>query len=425
MPALQLLAPRTPDDAGLSLELVTQLALKTLYYAGELSGADVAKRLGVAFGVIEPSLDFLRHRRQCEVVGAAMVGGSSFRYRITDEGRGLAAQYLQQDHYVGPAPVPLSQYRAYMAEQKRAGMARVTRDQLRRALSHLVVSDRVLDELGPAVNGGHSIFIYGPPGNGKTVMAQALRDLLPGDVAIPRALEVEGRIIRIFDPLTHEERPVAEEEGLELNLDVDQRWALCRRPLVTSGGELTLEMLELTLDERLGYYRAPLQLAANGGILVIDDFGRQRAAPRDLLNRWMVPLESRVDYLTLNSGLKFEVPFQVFVVFATNLTPSQLVDEAFLRRVQYKVFADSPNAESFAQIFELNCRERGVPFDAALVRHLLDGYYRAHRIELRGCQPRDLINQALLLAEYRGDPRRLTPELLDAACTSYFVHDRA
>ena len=425
MPALQLLAPRTPDEAGLSLELLTQLALKTLYYAGELTGADLARRLGVAFGVIEPSLDFLRRRRHCEVVGAAMVGGSSFRYRIADEGRSLAAQYLQQDRYVGTAPVPLSQYRAYMAEQKGAGMARVSRDQLRQALSHLVVGDRVLDELGPAVNGGHSLFIYGPSGNGKTVMAQALRKLLPGDLAIPRALEVEGRIVRVFDPLTHEELPADEHEGLELNLEVDARWARCRRPLVTVGGELTIDMLELTHDDRLGYYRAPLQLAANGGILVIDDFGRQRASPRDLLNRWLVPLESRVDYLTLESGLRFEVPFQVFVVFATNLTPSALVDDAFLRRVQYKVFADSPNSEAFARIFELCCHERGIPFDGALVAHLLEGHYRAHGIAPRGCQPRDLINQALLLAEYRVSPRRLTPELLDAACDSYFVHDRA
>ena len=425
MLAVQLLAPRTLDDAGLSLELVTQLALKTLYFAGELTGAEWARRLGVAFGVIEPSLEFLRHQHYCEVVGAAMVGGSSYRYRIGGEGRRLAGQYLQQDNYVGTAPVPLQQYRAYMATRKSERPARITHDRLRQALSHLVLSDQVLDELGPAVNGGRSIFIYGPPGNGKTVIAQALRALLDGDIAIPRALEVEGRVIRVFDPLTHDELPTRQDEGIALNLDMDRRWACCRRPLVTAGGELTIEMLELCYDARLGYYRAPLQLAANGGVLVVDDFGRQRAAARDLLNRWMVPLESGVDYLTLHTGLKFEVPFQVYVAFATNLRPSDLVDEAFLRRVQYKVYAESPTPAGFARIFELCCRERHVPYDGALVSHLLDGYYRTHQIELRGCHPRDLINQALLLAEYLGEPPHLTAELLDAACASYFVHDGA
>jgi predicted ATPase with chaperone activity len=418
-------APRNLQETGLSHDLVTQLVAKTLYAVGELSGADLAKRLGVLFGVIEPSVDFLKDQRYCEIAGGAIVGPSSFRYRLTGEGRKIAAIYLQQDQYVGPAPVPLVQYRAYMAALRGAGQPKVTRSDVYDAFSHLVLSDAVLDEIGPAVNGGHSIFIYGPPGNGKTVIARTIRSLLGGDVCIPHAIEVEGSIIRVFDPTSHEDRAREEDvSGLAMDMTFDRRWTTCRRPVVMVGGELMLESLELTFDPRLGYYQAPLQLVANGGLLIVDDFGRQRCAPHDLLNRWMVPLESGVDYLTLRSGFKFEVPFQVFLAFATNIRPAELVDEAFLRRVHYKVFAENPTTANFMRIFEQCCRERGLEFDPNLVDLLLDGFYHSRAVTPRACHPRDLINQALLLAHYRGEPRRLTPELLRTACTSYFVDDQ-
>ena len=418
--------PTTLDEAGLSLDLVNQLVLKTLYFSGELSGADVAKRLGVLFGVIEPALEFLKAQHHCEVVGGALVGGSSYRYRITNEGRTVAALYLQQNQYVGIAPVPLAQYRRYMDDWGESATAHVSREAVQNELSHLVLGDVVLDEIGPAINGGQSIFIYGPPGNGKTTIAHALWGLLDGDVAIPHAIEVEGSIIRVFDPVTHQERRAAEESLLTLNPTTahDRRWAVCRRPMVKAGGELNLSSLDLSFDPRLGYYRAPLQMVANGGILLVDDFGRQRCAPRDLLNRWMVPLESGTDYLTLQSGLTFEVPFCVFVAFATNIKPSELVDEAFLRRVRYKVFANSPSVDDFIRIFERCCAERNVPFDRAIVDQLLDGYLHRHAVELRACQPRDLINQALLLATYRGEPNELSLALLESACAAYFVDDR-
>jgi predicted ATPase with chaperone activity len=417
-------APRTLDETGLGQELITQLVAKTLYTVGELTGVEVAKRLGVLFPVIETALDFLKDQRYCEIAGGALVGGASFRYRLTQEGRKVAALYLQQDQYVGRAPVPLPQYRAYMAALRSTGALKVTREDVYDAFSHLVLSETVLDEIGPAVNGGHSIFIYGPPGNGKTVIARTIRSLLGGDVAIPHAIEVEGSIIRVFDPTSHEDLPVTAEQGLSVDVTLDRRWALCRRPVVMVGGELTLEALELTFDARLGYYRAPLQLVANGGLLIVDDFGRQRCSPHDLLNRWMVPLESGVDYLTLRSGLKFEVPFQVFLAFATNIKPSELVDEAFLRRVQYKVFAENPTTENFIRIFEQCCRERDLPFERGLVEQLLDGFYYSRAMTPRACHPRDLINQALLLAHYRGEPRRLTADLLRSACASYFVEDQ-
>jgi SpoVK/Ycf46/Vps4 family AAA+-type ATPase len=304
------------------------------------------------------------------------------------------------------------------------GRPAITAEDVREAYQHLILSDEVLDELGPAIMSGHSLFIYGAPGNGKTIIAHGIAHLLKGDLAVPHAIEVEGQIIRVFDPLSHHPIGVAPDQGLSVD-ETDRRWVVCRRPAVTVGGELMLEALDLTFDERMGYYRAPLQLIANGGLLIVDDFGRQRCSPHDLLNRWMVPLESGVDYLALRSGLKFDVPFQVFVAFATNLRPSDLVDEAFLRRVQYKVHATDPSEDAFIRMFEAYCHAQDVPFERTLAEQLLEGYYHLRGLPRRACHPRDLINQALALANYRGEPRRLTPELLESACRDYFVGDVA
>jgi predicted ATPase with chaperone activity len=286
-----------------------------------------------------------------------------------------------------------------------------------------VLGTRVLDQLGPAINSAHSLFVYGPPGNGKTVISQAIRNLLDGDIAVPHAIDVEGQIVRLFDPVVHEVLPLDEPDSL-VSGRLDHRWVRCRRPLVMVGGELTLESLELAYHSVAGFYQAPIQAVANGGVLVIDDFGRQQVPARQFLNRWIVPLESRVDFLTLQTGQKFELPFVTLMVFATNIRPAELVDEAFLRRIHYKVFAESPSLDEFADIFRNCCEERGVDYDRALVDHLLQSYYRPRQIALRGCQPRDLIEQALALAEYRGESKRLTNELLEAACSSYFVDDR-
>jgi predicted ATPase with chaperone activity len=419
-------APTTLEEAGLSLDMLVQLSLKTLHFAGELSGAELGKRLGLSFSVVAPALEALKVQRQVQIIGGTMVGRASYVYRITDSGRERAALFLESNHYVGVAPVPFEQYRQYMLSYERAVPRCATRERVREAFAHLVISQKVLDQLGPAINAGHSMFVYGPPGNGKTVISQAVGRLLQGDIGIPHAIEVEGAIVRVFDPVNHE--PITTEEhedqGLDLGMRHDERWVRCRRPMVTVGGELTLDALELSYNPTSGFYRAPVQALANGGVLVIDDFGRQHCSPRDLLNRWIVPLESRVDYLTLQSGQKFEMPFMVMVIFATNIRPAELVDEAFLRRIHYKVFAESPSVPEFTKIFENTCKERGLPFDPSVVEHLLHTYYRPRKIALRGCQPRDLIEQSLSLAEYRGEPRRVTPELLDAACASYFVDDQ-
>jgi predicted ATPase with chaperone activity len=421
-------APATLEEAGLSLDLVLQLSLKTLHFAGDLTGAQLGQRLGLNFSVIEPAVDALKSQRHVEIIGGGMLGRAAYRYRITDAGRARAALFLETNRYVGVAPVPFDQYRRYMLAFSQAVPRTATRDRVREAFKHLVISQHVLDQLGPAINAGHSMFVYGPPGNGKTVISQAIRNLLEGDIAVPHAIEVEGAIVRFFDPVNHEPVPTAEETldpGLDLgSMREDHRWVRCRRPMVMVGGELTLEALELSYNTTSGFYRAPVQALANGGVLVIDDFGRQQCAPRDLLNRWIVPLESRVDFLTLESGQKFELPFMVLVIFATNIKPAELVDEAFLRRIHYKVFAESPTVNEFTQIFEKCCRDRDVPFERAHVEHLLQGYYKPRKIALRGCQPRDLIDQVLSLADYRGEPRQLTPELLDAACAGYFVDEQ-
>ena len=420
----ELKAPQTLEESGLRLDLIVQLLTKALYFSGELTGLELAERLGLSFPVIEPGIELLKAQRMCEIVGGTSLGPPSYRYRVTDLGRERGGTFLARNMYTGVAPVPLTQYLDYMGAFRRAQPAlRATRDQIGRAFSHLVLNQKVLDQLGPAVNAGHSLFVYGPPGNGKTVISQAIRNLLFGHLWIPHAIDIEGSLIQVFDPVNHERIPEKEEGlGLADKPMHDRRWNRCRRPAVMVGGELLLEHLELTYNPTSGFYRAPVQLLANGGVLIIDDFGRQQVTPRALLNRWITPLESRVDILTLQSGQKVEIPFMVLPVFATNIKPAELVDEAFLRRIQYKVFAENPTVEEFTQIFENVCREKDIAFDNGYVSHLLSHMRARPDAVLRGCLPRDLINQSLALADYLGQPRRLTPDLLDAACDTYFVN---
>lgn len=422
--ALHPRSPATLEQAGLNSDVMQQLVLKTLYFGGELTGTELSKRLGLSFSVFEATLEFLKQQRLCEIAGGAGFGGASYRYRISDAGRSRTALVLEQNQYVGIAPVPLANYQRYMLEFKQAVPLNASREHVRQAFSHMVVSDAIVDAVGPAVNSGHSMFVYGSAGNGKTMLAQGIRKLLVGEIAIPHALEVGGNIVKVFDRVKHEELPLADDSGgLSLGVEYDRRWARCKRPLVMVGGELTMEDLALRYNPASGFYGAPVHMVANGGILVIDDFGRQLCSPRDLLNRWIVPLESRMDFLTLQSGQSFEIPFMVLLVFATNLKPTELADEAFLRRIQYKIFAESPKVEDFVRIFENYCKTKDIPFERPVVDQMLEQYYRPNKIPLRGCQPRDLINQALALAHYLGQPPRLTSELMEAACRSYFVQD--
>ena len=419
-------APRTLAEAGLPFDLIVPLILKTLHFAGELSGSELATRLGLQYSVIEPVLQHLKTSYLIEISGGGLTGGPAFVNRITVEGRSRAMQYLEQSQYVGAAPVPLAAYDAYMRAFAAAAPKTATRERVRQAFNKLVLSQRVLDQLGPAVNGGHSIFVYGPPGNGKTVISQAIRGLLDGEVAIPHAIVADGHIIRVFDAAAHDALPPADASA---KLDAgsqseDGRWVRCRRPLVMVGGELELENFDLAYHETTKVYQSPLQLTANGGVLIIDDFGRQKCSPVAMLNRWITPLESRIDFLTLQTGQKVVVPFVVLVVFATNIKPAELLDEAFLRRIRYKVFAENPTLDDFKQIFQMCCAERALEYDEAIVDGLVRDVYTPQGIPLRGTHPRDLIDQALSLADYLSEPRHLTLPLLREASASYFVDER-
>jgi predicted ATPase with chaperone activity len=420
---LQLASPATLAETGLSEDLITQLVVKLLHFNADCTGVEIANRVGLEFGIVEPVLEQLKRSQVGEVVGGGMLGAPSFRYRLTDSGRRRAQLFLEHNQYVGAAPVPLAQYREYMAEFQQAAHQTVTPAAVRQALSHLVVSDRVINQIGPAVASGQSLFVYGPPGNGKTVIAQALHNLLGHTIAIPHAIEVEGHIIKLYNPIDHEALPEDSADVLTTGVRTDRRWVRCRRPKVMVGGELSMQSLDLSYSPTTGFYNAPIQLVANGGLLVIDDFGRQMCSPREMLNRWIVPLETRVDFLTLQSGQKLELPFDVLVVFATNIKPSDLVDEAFLRRIQYKIRAESPTPAAFKLIFANCCRQHGLAFDEGLVDVLIREWFDARGIPLRGCHPRDLIGRALSQIEYLGLPHELTRELLEDACATYFVVD--
>ncbi|MBI3491728.1 MAG: ATP-binding protein [Acidobacteria bacterium] len=412
--------PRTLADTGLGVDQIEQLLIKTLY-GGEATGHVAAERLRLSWTILDPIVERARAERLVEVRGAAGTGGAAYRYGLTDVGRDRARQYLDINQYAGAAPVPLA---AYVAEMHALAGRRgyIDRDRLRQGFSHLIVGDRVFEQLGPAINAGKAVFLYGPPGNGKTVIAEGMGRALGGDMYVPHAIDVDGQIIRVFDPINHDSLEADDDApSVVTAAPRDRRWVRIRRPVVMVGGELTLDMLDLTFNPLTKFYEAPIQLKAGGGVFLVDDFGRQRIRPQDLLNRWIVPLESRVDYLTLHTGKKFQVPFDVLIVFATNLNPESLADEAFLRRIPYKIAIENPTVEEFSRIFELNCRRRHLRFHGVMVAYLQRRHYAPHGRPLRACHPRDLLDQVTAICRYRGAPPKITRELLDRACASYFV----
>ncbi len=415
--------PATIAETGLHPDTLSQLMLKTLI-AGESSGTQLAESLRLPFSVLDAMVQHGRVEKLIEVRGAGGVGTAGYRYALTDLGRDRAMQFLDISRYVGPAPVPLAQYNAYV----RASMAArpwVDRDRLATGFQDLVVNQEMYDLLGPAVNSGKSLFLHGAPGNGKTVVAEGIGRALGTDMHTPHAVDVDGQTITMFDPVSHvATAPPGGAQSVVSNAVYDRRWIQIRRPVVVVGGELTLEMLDLTFNPISKFYEAPIQVKANGGVFVVDDFGRQRIPPRDLLNRWIVPLESRVDYLTLHTGRKFEVPFNVFIIFATNLQPASLADEAFLRRIPYKIRAKNPTIDEYARIFELNCRKRGIAFDPVMVDYLLRTYYDPRQLQMRACHPRDLIEQVVDMCRYQQRDTAMTRELLDAACANYFLEEQ-
>jgi hypothetical protein len=418
-------APATIEETGIAYDQLGQLFVKTLY-AGEATGVSVADRLRLPYAILATLVEDLRVQRLIEVrgtSGSSSGGTAGYRYALTDLGRDRARQYLDANHYVGPAPVPLE---SYVRDLKAMAAVRgyVDRDRLRKGFAHLVIEDSVLDQVGPAVNAGRAVFLYGPPGNGKTVIAEGMGRALGGDMYVPYAIDVDGQTVTMFDPVNHEtledtETPV--EHSVVTMALRDRRWVRIRRPVVMVGGELTLDMLDLSFNPISKFHEAPIQMKANGGVFLVDDFGRQRMRPQDLLNRWIVPLESRVDYLTLNTGKKFEVPFHALIVFATNLDPASLADEAFLRRIPYKIPIPDPTIEQFTHIFERDCKRRNIGFHQVMVAYLQRRHYAPYGRPLRSCQPRDLLDLITALCRYRGEEPAVTRDLLDSACQSYFV----
>jgi len=404
-----------------------ELLLKTLHQRGQARGLDLARDLGVPFPLIEGVLTRLKENQLCGIIGGAGVGGyENMDFALTSAGRAQASEAAARGPYVGPAPVDLTEYTESVERQR---LDRVCVDEARLTNSlrqKMVLSDQLISQLGPAVAAGGPIFLYGNSGNGKTLLAEQLSTLLRQGIFVPHALEVDGQVIRIFDEQVHDRVEQADSRSFApyeaVRTRVDGRWVFIYRPFVVAGGELDLAMLDLTYQEAASCYEAPLQVRANCGLLLIDDFGRQRVSPRELLNRWIYPLEKRVDYLTLTTGKKIRVPFHQFLIFSTNLDPRQLADEAFWRRINYKIELPDPGEKEFETIFRACCRESGLTFDEAAYQGLLRKHYRAPQRALRACHPRDLVRQMSDLAAYRGFEQRMTPELVDGACATYFVN---
>jgi predicted ATPase with chaperone activity len=420
--------PRSVEDTGLNLGFLADLVLKTMYTRGLLHGHEIAETVNLPFAnVVEKVLDYLRHEHLTEVRGSTGFGESSYQYAITDEGRARAHELMDQNQYVGPAPVRLEEYTKIVQSQSLAKQT-ITRNLLRRPLSHLVLSNAMISQLGPAVNSGRSIFLFGESGNGKTSIAEAIGASLPGAILIPHAVGVDGDIIRVFDALHHRvipEKTEGEEAESETraNKRYDRRWIAIRRPLIAVGGELTLENLDLVFDPIKRYYEASYQMKANGGVLLVDDFGRQQIRPRDLLNRWIVPLEKRVDYLTLVTGHKIDVPFDVLIIFATNLDPKSLVDEAFLRRIRYKIRVNNPTWEEFLEIFKREAVKKSIPYSEAGFRYMVMEYYVKPKRWPRCVHPRDILDELVDIARFENIPPSLSRELIDLACQAYFLKE--
>ena len=419
-PALAPAAPRGLSDLGISGDSVTALIFKTLY-SGELSGRELAERVAIPYALFEGLLEHARSEQLIEVQSATGAGTAGYRYAVTDRGRERAQKYFEASGYVGAVPVPLEQYVRYIDQLSEEDTV-VDRERVAAGFTNLVVRDEMLDQLGPAISARRAMFLYGPPGNGKSAMGAGIGRVLGGAVYVPHALDIDGQVITLFDPVNHVRQSLPGESGLiRPDTATDQRWVRIQRPVITVGGELTLEALDLRFNPLARFYEAPVQLKANGGVLLVDDFGRQRVPASELLNRWIVPLEAQIDYLTLHTGRKFEVPFQVFIIFSTNLEPRSLADEAFLRRIPYKVLAKNPTVEQFSEIFRLVCTQHNLDFDQKLVEHLCVEYYEAKGLEMRGCHPRDLITQVVTLCRYRKQTPELTTTLLDEACRTYFL----
>ena len=412
-------APATVEDLGLDLGFVADLTLKTLYFAGNVSGGELCDRMALPVNVTGEILGFLRRERLCEVTGGSGLSAATLNYTLTEAGLERATAALAMSGYVGPAPVPLDTYFGYVRDQSIMKVG-LSRERIETALSALVLDQRTVDLVGQAISSKRAFLIFGASGNGKSAAADCLRSVLPGNILIPRAVQVMHQVIQVFDPSSHEivGEPGARTAGGRMS---DQRWVLIKRPVVFAAGELAASHLELVLDEVHKTYEAPIQMKANGGLLVIDDFGRQQLDAAYLLNRWIVPLEKGIDNLSLHNGARFQVPFDVIPMFITNRRPAELADDAFLRRIRYKVEISGPDTERFIEILKRECQKNNLEYRQAAARHLIDKYFKKSGREMKGCHPRDIVEAIAAAARYQGTDRALTNATIDEACSQYFV----
>lgn len=422
-----LVQPRTPEELNIPVALVFDLIYRLLFGEREVSVVRMSEVTCVANQVLDPILSQMQLEHLIEVAKTGALGRLSYTYRLTEEGNKRARSALERSSYIGPAPVNLESYSSAILIQTKQEN-RIAPSQVKRALSSLVLPENFHRRIGPVVNAGTSLFLYGPPGNGKTTVAEICGELLSASepIWLPHALTVGGQIIKIHDPLIHIQADVPErvKSGKTGHLgrkSIDKRWSLFKRPVVMAGGELKMDSLDLRFEPYAKFYEAPLQLKANGGMFLIDDFGRQTMRPDELLNRWIVPLEEEIDYLRLQTGQTVKIPFQQLIVFSTNLDPGDLVDGAFLRRIQMKVEVDGPDEKLYYRIFTIMCKEMNFPFDQQVFLYLLKKWYHEPRRVMQAVHPRDIIKTIISICDYEGIPARMTPELIDEACNCYFV----
>jgi hypothetical protein len=428
----ELKRPATIAETGLGMGMVSDLAIKSIYYSGELTGAQLAQTLKLPYrGVVQPILEFLDREELVGISGGTGTSERNFRYVLSHKGLERARDALSQNGYSGPAPIPLADYNNAIRLQGLSDL-KIHEETVKAAYDGLVINSAMFDKIGPALNSGRSVFLYGPPGNGKTTIAKGMARLLGRDpVFIPYAVEVDGQIIKVFDDFNHrriEEGPAAgplpdwmESANTGEAQEIDDRWVKSERPIVMVGGELNLESLDLIFNPVAHYYEAPFQMKANGGMFLIDDFGRQRMNPQDLLNRWIVPLETRIDFLTLHTGKKIEIPFEQLVVFSTNLNPADLVDDAFLRRIRHKIRVGDPTLEEFRAVFQIVAKARGIEWKEDGFKYLIETHYTKADRALKNSHPRDLLDQLIDLAKYKGTTPAMIPALLDQAAGAYFT----
>lgn len=409
--ATHISVPQTMEELGIRRSLLEDLALKFLYLEGEMAVRELGGKMRISTSIINEVFDYLRKEQFCEIKGMA---AGDFRITTTTLGKDRALELLSQSHYAGPAPVSYQEYVTRVRAQSVLD-ADIHPEDVSRAFQHLVMTEGTLMQLGTAVVSGTSIVLYGPTGTGKTTIAEAIPGIYRDNAWIPHAVEVDGQIITVYDPIAHQK--VKQTDGEQS----DGRWVLCKRPRVIVGGELTIEMLDLQFNPVTRFYAAPVQMKANNGVLVIDDFGRQRIRPEELLNRWIMPLDRRIDFLTLAGGRKLEIPFDLFVVFATNLDMTELADEAFLRRIHNKIGVENMNRQQFHQIFQNLCKEHELAYDSAVVDHVIGMLGKDFNQPLRACYPRDIINQIRWAAQYTGKKPQLDRETVAQACRNYFL----